>query len=229
MNIALITARGGSKGLPRKNILPLNDKPLISWTIQAALNSSCIDEVYVTTEDLEIADISVKYGAKVIPRPNILAQDETSSEPVIAQAINYLSEQNYKLDKICLLQPTSPLRTAEHINAAFQLFEKKKAFCVLSVFEPQHSAAKAYKVLDDGSITGLIFDDAPYCRRQDLPNTYQPNGGIYLFDAEQFMLNEQIPRKYVFPLIMTEEESIDIDTAADLQHAELIMKGKIND
>ena len=226
MNICLITARGGSKGLPRKNILPLNGKPLIYWTIKAAQQSKYIDAVFVSTEDGEISKISKECGALVIDRPLALAQDTTSSEPVIAHAISHLKQQGEEIEYVCLLQPTSPLRNHLHVDLAFELLIEKQASCVLSVFEPRHSAAKAYQQQADGSITGLIFPDAPYCRRQDLPKTYQPNGGIYLFSAESFMIKEQIPRLNVFPLIMTEQESIDIDTLDDLRSAETIMRGR---
>lgn len=226
MNIGLITARGGSKGLPRKNILPLDGKPLIYWTIKAAQDSTYIDAVFVSTEDSEIAKISIECGALVIDRPLELAQDTSSSEPVIAHAITSLLNAGRNIDNVCLLQPTSPLRNHLHIDSAFKLFNEKQASCVLSVFEPRHSAAKAYQQQADGSITGLLFPDAPYCRRQDLPRTYQPNGGIYLFAADSFMLNKQIPRRNVFPLIMSEQESIDIDTLDDLRAAEMIMRGK---
>ncbi|WP_064605362.1 acylneuraminate cytidylyltransferase family protein [Photobacterium sp. J15] len=228
MNIGLITARGGSKGLPRKNILELNGMPLIAWTILAAKESKNIDRVFVTTEDAEIAEVSKSYGAEIIPRPMSLAEDMTSSEPVIEHAINYLVDKDLAVDNVCLLQPTSPMRHSHHIDLAFDKFAQEKADCVLSVFEPKHSAAKAYQVEEDGSIKGLLFDDAPYCRRQDLPMTLQPNGAIYLFSAEQFIENVQIPRKHVFPLIMSENDSADIDTAEDLKDVELLMKRKQN-
>ncbi len=228
MNIALITARGGSKGLPRKNILPLQGKPLIAWTIEAAMASKSNDMVYVSTEDSEIANISREYGAKVIPRPLYLSEDATSSEPVIAHAIEYLKMNKIDVTNVCLLQPTSPLRNSNHIDSAFNLFELMNANCVLSVFEPKHSASKAYKIKEDGSITGLLFEHAPYCRRQDLPATYQPNGAIYLFSAIEFMFHERIPREKVYPFIMTENESVDIDTIDDLRDVEIMINSEKN-
>ena len=229
MNIALITARGGSKGLPRKNILQLCGKPLIAWTINAALRSNNIDHVYVSTEDEEIATISRLCGAKVIPRPMNLAEDGTSSEPVIEQSIKYLLNKQIKVQNVCLLQPTSPLRTHEHIDKAFDIYNEKKAKCVLSVFEPKHTPVKAYKRKSDGSITGLLDDNAPYSRRQDLPIAYQPNGAIYLFSSSDFLINSQIPRTSVFPFIMSEAESIDIDTQNDFYEVETIIKSKYYD
>lgn len=229
MNIALITARGGSKGLPRKNIRLINGKPLIVWTIEAALRSKNIHHVYVTTEDREIAEISCQYGATVIPRPEALAQDTTSSEPVILHALQYLSGQNVQVENLCLLQPTSPLRNQFHIDEAFHQYSVTKALCVLSVFEPKHSAAKSYKLADDGSLSGLLFDDAPYSRRQDLPVTYQPNGAIYLFSTEAFLQFNQIPRRQVYPYVMREMDSVDIDELNDLYHAEKLLQRESND
>ena len=229
MNIALITARGGSKGLPRKNIRLINGKPLIAWTIEAAVKAENIHHVYVTTEDSEIAEISCRYGATVIPRPEALAQDKTSSEPVILHALEYLAGQNVQVQNVCLLQPTSPLRSQFHIDEVFQKYSITKASCVLSVFEPKHSAAKSYKLADDGSISGLLFDDAPYSRRQDLPLTYQPNGAIYLFSVVAFLQFNQIPRRQVYPYVMSEMNSVDIDGLNDLYRAEKLLQRERND
>ena len=223
-NIALITARGGSKGLPRKNVLELNGKPLIAWSIEAAIASENIDIVYVSTEDTEIADISLEFGAEIIQRPQYLGGDTISSELVIAHAIEYLAMRKVDVLNVCLLQPTSPLRTCKHIDEAFALLKRNNAKCVLSVFEPRHSPVKSYKLNDDGTIVGMFFDSAPYCRRQDLPIALQPNGAIYLFPSSDFLLNSQIPRSGVFPLVMSELESADIDTIRDLNDVEIILK-----
>ncbi len=145
MNIGLIPARGGSKGLPRKNIIDLNGLPLIAWSINAGLNSKHLDRIYVSTEDEEIAAVAEKHGAFVIPRPMELAQDTTLSEPVFEHAIEFLKEQGIEVDKLCVLQPTSPLRTSDDVDQAFESYDKNNAKCVLSVFEPKHTAAKAIK------------------------------------------------------------------------------------
>lgn len=224
MRIGLITARGGSKGLPRKNILPLLGEPLIAWTIRAALGAKSIDAVFVSTEDAEIAAISEQYGALVIPRPAELSEDDTGSEPVIAQALEYLVARGQIVDEVFLLQPTSPLRGAHHIDAAFDLFVTEKAACVISVYEPRHSPAKAYKVRADRTLSGLVSDSAPYARRQDLPRAVQPNGAIYLFHAASFMKERQIPRAAVFPFMMSPTESVDIDTPEDFALAAQLLE-----
>lgn len=226
MIIALITARGGSKGLPRKNVLNLNGTPLIGWTIGAALGCKLIDKVYVSTEDQEIADISKLFGAEVIDRPAELASDSSSSEGVIEHTISELEAQGARLNTIVLLQPTSPLRTTQHIDDALNIYTSKSADCVISVFEPSHTPIKAYIEQEDGAITGLYSLSAPYTRRQDLPKSYQPNGAIYAFSVEKFKLNNKIPRINVFPYIMSELESADIDTKEDLAHVEQLLESR---
>jgi CMP-N-acetylneuraminic acid synthetase len=229
MRIALITARGGSKGLPRKNILPLNGLPLIAWTIKAALESGNIDYVYVSTEDDEIKGVSIELGAKIILRPVELAQDDSGSEPVIAHALEFLKVNGIETTEVFLLQPTSPMRTSQHIDEAYNLYIKKAADCVISVFEPEHSPAKAYKLNRDGTIEGLLFAGAPYSRRQDLPKSFQPNGAIYVFSSAAFMSKKLIPRTKVYPYVMNKESSIDIDTMEDLTKAELYLERISND
>lgn len=224
MNISIITARGGSKGLPRKNIQEIFGRPLLAWSIKAAQDSITVDRVYVSTEDSEIADISRSYGAEIIERPLALAQDDTGSEAVIEHALEGLAKSTLTIDNVCLLQPTSPLRTGKHIDEAFEVMVSKHANCVISVFEPRHSAAKAYKLNSDGSITGLLFDDAPYTPRQNLVETYQPNGAVYWFDANQFMIDGKIPRCSVYPYVMSEVDSVDIDTIEDFEKAEWLLK-----
>ncbi|MPY24866.1 cytidylyltransferase domain-containing protein [Shewanella sp. YLB-07] len=224
MTVALITARGGSKGLPRKNILPLNGVELIGWSIKAALQCSQIKQVFVSTEDEEIAEVSLKYGAKIIRRPEQLASDMTNSESVIEHAISWLEQQNIFCKDMVLLQPTSPLRNSKHLNEALNLFYTKSADCVISVFEPCHTPIKAYIENDDGSIIGLYNDMAPYSRRQDLPRAFQPNGAIYAFSIEKFKRKNHIPRNNVFPYIMSESDSADIDTLDDLIKVEQRMK-----
>ncbi len=226
MNIGLITARGGSKGLPRKNILKLDDKPLIAWSIEAALNSKNIDKVYVSTEDEEIANISKLFGAEIIHRPAELAADSSSSEDVIEHTITQLDAQGVRFDTIVLLQPTSPLRTAQHIDEALNIYAHQSADCVISVFEPSHTPIKAYIEQDGGSITGLYSPSAPYTRRQDLPKSYQPNGAIYAFSVDKFKLENKIPRDNVFPYIMSELESADIDTKEDLINVEQLLESR---
>lgn len=229
MTIALITARGGSKGLPRKNILPVGGTPLIGWSIKAAQESDSVVRVFVSTEDKEIADESIRLGAEVIPRPFELATDISSSEDVIKHAITFLEEQEINFETLVLLQPTSPLRTSKHIEEAIELYKRKSASSVISVFEPAHTPIKAYVEQNDGSISGLFSPNAPYSRRQDLPRAYQPNGAIYAFSVKKFKEYNQIPRTNVYPYVMSEKLSVDIDTLDDLLNVEFILKRKSNE
>lgn len=225
--VALITARGGSKGLPRKNILPLCGTPLIGWTIQAALECPYIDRVLVSTEDTEIASISKSLGAEIIERPNELATDTATSIDVLSHSIKWLEDRGESQYKgMVLLQPTSPLREAHHITEAIELYENVNANFVISVFEPSHTPIKSYIERKDGSISGLYSNDAPYQRRQDLPRAFQPNGAIYTFSISEFKLNNHFPRTKVFPYVMSEDDSADIDTLEDLVKVKEILKLK---
>ena len=224
--IALITARGGSKGLPRKNVLPLAGKPMIAWTIEAAISCSHISDVFVSTEDAEIQQISLEYGAKIIDRPAELASDTASSESVIAHAIGHFQEHGLVSNDITLLQPTSPLRNKQHLDEALSEYFSSNANCVISVFEPAHTPVKSYLLQEDGCIEGLFSASAPYTRRQDLPKAYQPNGAIYVFKQVEFLKHDCIPRNNVRPYVMSEKESADVDTIDDLRYIEALIQGK---
>ncbi|TMO23967.1 acylneuraminate cytidylyltransferase family protein [Pseudoalteromonas sp. S4741] len=220
MFIALITARGGSKGLPKKNTLLLNNKPVISWTIEAALQSSSIDRVYVSTEDDEIKKLCSNYNVEIIDRPLHLASDEASSEEVIWHAYQYFATNRVPVETVALLQPTSPLRVARDIDSAYEEYIKNDARMVVSVFEPSQSPAKAYILNGNGQLTGLYNSQAPYERRQDLPLAYQPNGAIYIFSSKEFARERKLPKRMVFPYIMSQSDSIDLDTYNDLKQIE---------
>lgn len=224
MRIALITARGGSKGLPGKNVLPLMGLPLIGWSIKAALESPLVDDCYVSSDDDKILKVSKDLGAKTILRPEYLAQDTSSSEDVIAHFITCMEEANVKIDEVLLLQPTSPIRTSEHIAESIQAFESQKADCVISVFEPKHSPAKAYQQDSEGRLKGLLSDTAPYTARQKLPKAFQPNGAIYLFKVTAFNRENGIPKNKVYPYFMSEADSVDIDDLSDFEMAESMLR-----
>ncbi|TMO54076.1 cytidylyltransferase domain-containing protein [Pseudoalteromonas phenolica] len=226
MIAALITARGGSKGLPRKNVLLLNNKPVISWTCEAALASNYIQEVYVSTEDSEIKMLSSFGGIKHIERPEELASDTASSIDVIQHALENLFNQNKEVETLVLLQPTSPLRTSNDIDEAIALYEKKHANMVISVFEPSNPPIKAYYEDKTGQLRGVFTEDAPYTRRQDLPKSYQPNGAIYVINVKSFQKNNTLPKNKVFPYVMSEALSADIDTIDDFLEIEKLMKEK---
>ena len=217
--LAVIPARGGSKRLPRKNILDFNGKPLLSWTIQAGLQSNYIDRVILSTEDNEIATIARDEGADVpFMRPEELAGDTVTTVDVILHLMNSLSGENYEY--ILLLQPTSPLRTAEHIDQAVQLLIEKNADAVIGVTEVDHPVEWTNTLPDDLSFSGFISSEVLNLRSQDLPSRYRINGALYLVDAEKlakektFFLHDNS-----YALIMDKKASIDIDDEIDFATA----------
>ncbi len=224
--IGLITARGGSKGLPRKNIRPLAGKPLIAWTIEAALNSRQLDRVIVSTDSEEIAQVAQAWGAEVpFLRPAELAQDHSDHLSVAEHAIRWL-EAN---DHICpnyllLLQPTSPFRTAADIVAAVDIARQHNAIAVIGVTRMKTHPFQARQILADGTLGEIAISDVAYMRRQALPPVYAINGAIYLNRVESLLRDRTFFPQGAYPYIMPTEHTMDIDTAWDLYVADLIMR-----
>lgn len=223
-NIAIITARGGSKGFPGKNIATLHGKPLIAWSIEAAINSCHVDDVYVTTDDNVISAVSIKHGAKVINRPAEISGDKATSDEAIAHAIEELERLNIAPTVITLLQPTSPLRDATHIDKAISLFNTKHNGVVMSGYEPEICIPKLYEVCSDSFLRPVIGPNGSFMRRQDAPRYFYPNGAIYVFKVSDFKKDMLIPRNQIVPFYMTKTESVDIDTKEDLARCEEILK-----
>lgn len=221
--IAIIPARGGSKGLPGKNTKLLHGKPLISYTIEAARAAKSITEVYVSTEDSQIAEVSRQYGASVpFLRPASLATDESAAVDAYLFHINKLeSDFGKKVDNIVVLLPTSPLRTADDIDAAIKLFAERGAESVISYTREHHPIAWHKYVNDDLRFENIWLDDA-LKNRQTMRSTFFPNGAIYVFRRS---LLEQ--RKYYsdrsYAYLMPKSRSIDIDTEEDFQLAHLYL------
>jgi CMP-N,N'-diacetyllegionaminic acid synthase len=180
--LGLITARGGSKGIPKKNLAPVAGKPLIGWTLEAAAASHCLNRTIVSTDDAKIASLCRDWGMEVpFIRPPSLAQDDSSHIPVVLHALEWLAgHDQYKPDYIMLLQPTSPLRTAGDIDAAVELAQDKKAPAVISVTEAHDHSYLVRKLNSDGSLSAFTSCDVDYPRRQSLPKAYALNGAIYL-------------------------------------------------
>jgi len=221
--IAIIPARGGSKEIPRKNIRLMSGKPLIALSIEAALKSKCIDRVVVSTEDKEIAEISREYGAEIIERPEEFAKDESSTIDAILHALEVLRAENYNPDIIVLLQPTSPLRNAEDVGSAIELFLNSDCESVVSVCEVGHPPYWCFGI-EKGYLKSLFGDEYLRMRRQDLKEVYMPNGAIYVSTPRTLYEYESFYCNHTLPYIMPPERSIDIDDATDLMLAELLMK-----
>ncbi|WP_299178380.1 acylneuraminate cytidylyltransferase family protein [uncultured Neptuniibacter sp.] len=225
--VAIIPARGGSKGVPRKNLVELNGAPLIWWSIKAALESGCIDKVIVTSDDDDILSVSHELGADVVKRPYELATDEASTLPVLRHALLSMTcEERAHYQYLILLQPTSPLRTSRHIEEAFQLIREGGGDAVISVLRRDSSPLKWF-VEKDGVLQGAVNAEFPFLRRQDLPNVCSANGAIYIIGIDEFLKNESLLTKNTLPYYMDEAVSIDIDDTTDLQKAEMIMADSI--
>jgi len=212
--LAIIPARGGSKGLPRKNILDLAGKPLIAWTIEASLKSRYINKTIVSSDDEEILAISKKYGADIIRRPDEFSTDLASSEVVVKHAIESVNE---KFDYIVLLQPTSPLRSFEDIDNAFEFLFKKNATALISVKEYNNKILKAFKEKGNGFIEGISNNQYPFTRRQDLPKVYMSNGAIYIIQVIEFNKSNSFFTDKTISYIMKDIKSLDIDNMEDLE------------
>lgn len=218
--LAIIPARGGSKGVPRKNIKNLAGKPLIVWTIEAAKKSKYIDRLILSSEDDEIIGVAQKYGCEVpFKRPDELSQDDTPSIAPILHVIEQIKDYDY----ILLLQPTSPLRTVEDIDGAIEyLFEKKATSCV-SVVEAEQSPYWMYNIVDE-KLEKIISQENIVARRQELPLAYMLNGAIYLICTKELVENKSFINQNTIAYKMSREHSLDIDTQMDFSICELLLE-----
>lgn len=218
--LAIIPARGGSKRLPRKNVLPLAGKPLINWTIEAGLNSKYIDKVLVSSDDDEILVTAEQAGAETIRRPAELAQDTSTSFDAIKHAIDNTEPYDY----IVLLQPTSPLRNGQHVDQAIEVLESKAADAVISVTSMDHSPQWANTLPADDSMVGFLREETVNLRSQDLAAHYRLNGAIYICRNDKFLAaGSFFLSKNVYAYKMAEADSVDIDTEMDFRWAEFVL------
>ena len=224
-NIAIIPARSGSKGLPDKNIKPLNGKPLMVYSIEAALTSGCFDEVMVSTDSAEYASIAKRYGASVpFLRNPKTSTDVASSWDAVEEVIYGYRALGQVYDTFCLLQPTSPLRTAADIKAAYRLYEDESAFAVISVCEAEHSPLWCGHLPANHEFIDFIKPEAMK-RRQDVDRYYRLNGAIYIVNIEMFKNDRELYHEGSFAYIMPQNRSVDIDTEIDFKLAEVLLKG----
>jgi CMP-N,N'-diacetyllegionaminic acid synthase len=228
-NLAIIPARSGSKGLKDKNIRPLNGKPLMAYTIEAAIESGVFDKVVVSTDSQIYAEIAKDYGAEVpFLRPEHLAGDSVATNDVIFDLLQKLKTAGFKFDSIMILQPTSPLRTSEDIKKAMDLLLEKKANAVVSVCETEHSPLYTATIPDDLRMDGFIKPDIAF-RRQDLPKYYRLNGALYLTKIDYFHKYGDLYKEECYAYIMDKQKSIDIDDAFDFLLAEVVIKIELNE
>jgi CMP-N,N'-diacetyllegionaminic acid synthase len=222
--LAIIPARGGSKTIPRKNLRLLHGKPLIAHSIGTALKSRSIDRVTVSTEDHEIAEISKKYGAEVIERPEELARDDSPTIGAVLHALDFLEKQGYMPDVVVLLEPTSPLRNVEDIDNAIQLLLNSDCESIVSVCEVGHSPYWMHEI-KDGYLKPLFDKKYVEMMRQDLPKIYMPNGAVCVSTPGNLRRFRSFYTNKILPCVMPIERSVDIDTEMDLELAEAILNG----
>jgi len=225
MNIlAVIPARGGSKGIPKKNIKLLGGKPLIYYSIEAGKKATMIDKVVVSTDSKEIASTAKKYGAEVIDRPSELAKDESPTEPSLIHAVKELERSGYKADYIVLLQPTSPLRDPIDIDNSIKKLLEEKSDSLLSVQLNKHFLWKEEK----GKVIPVNYDFLSRPRRQDRDLEFLENGSIYVTKYNILLSRNSRLGGKVSYYVMDELNSIEIDSRFDFWLIENILKEGLN-
>ena len=224
--LAIIPARGGSKGIQRKNIKSLAGKPLIAWTIEEAKKSKYIDRLILSSEDQEIMKVAKELGCEVpFIRPMELAQDDTPGVETVVHAINTLKE---KYDYVCLLQPTSPLRGNEDLDDCIQKFVHTNSFSCASITKTSISPYWMYKLGGKNRLMPLFPSLHETSNRQDLPETYLLNGAIYVVDSKWFLKNKSFINNSTMPYLMELCNSIDIDSELDFITCEILLKQRLN-
>ena len=224
--LGVITARGGSKGVPRKNVRLLHGKPLLAWTAEAALASRRLSRVILTTDDEEIARVGAEAGIEVpFLRPAELAQDATPTLPVLQHAVGVLEEAGSRFDAICLLQPTNPLRTAEIIDGCIGLFESSGADSVVTMLPVPHEYNPHWVYFEDagGRMRLATGEAAPLPRRQMLPAAWHREGSVYVVRRDVLMDGNSLYGETLSGYRMDPELSVNIDAIEDFHRAERMM------
>lgn len=229
--LAVIPARGGSKGVPRKNIRVVCGKPLIAYTIETALAAEHLfRRILVSTDDPEIAQLSRSYGAEVpFLRPADLANDKAPMIPVLQHAVRFAEQDdNIQFDWVCLLQPTEPFRTVEDIEQALSLAQTSECDSVISVVQVLSVHPILMKRIHAGCLVPYCIDEPEGTRRQDYqPPAYMRNGAIYLTRRDVLMKRSSIWGDVIRPYIMPPERSVGVDSELDLKLVELLMRKQI--
>ena len=228
--LAIVPARGGSKGLPGKNIRPLLGKPLIAYTIEAALRAKSLGRVIVSTDDPKTAAIAESFGAEIpFLRPAELARDDTPTLDVVDHVLaNLRTSQSYEPEIVLVLQPTSPLRRSEDIDRAVAKLESTAADSVVSLCIVDHNPHWMIRLQGD-RVFPFVDDGQEYVRRQDLPAVYRKNGAIYATRAEVIVNQRRLLGEDTRGYVMDPESSIDIDTASDMKIASFLMQKRQNE
>lgn len=227
--LGVITARGGSKSVPRKNVRPLCGKPLLRYAAEAALGARHLSRVVLSTEDEEIAELGRRYGVEVpFMRPVELAGDTTPTLPVLQHAVASLEEADDRFDAVCLLQPTNPLRRSEHIDQCIEMLERTGADAVVTVLRvpPEHNPHWVY-VEDGGGFLRLATGESqPIPQRQDLPAAYHREGSVYVTRRDVLMDEDSLYGERLLGYELQAETCVNIDDWDDWKRAEKLMTGQ---
>lgn len=222
--LAIIPARSGSMGLADKNILPVLGKPLIAYTIEAAIHSKCFDVVFVSTDSRRYAEIAIEYGANAsFLRSEATASNSASTWDAVREVLARFKDRSETFDVITLLQPTSPLRNSTDIQYAMKLFDEKDAIFVESVCEMEHSPLWSNTLDETLSLKDFIKPENNI-RRQLLPKYYRENGAIYIIRAKNLDNLDYLYLDGSYAYIMPAERSIDIDDSVDMKIAKIMLK-----
>lgn len=225
--LAIVTARGGSKGVHRKNLRLLGGKPLLGWTAEAAHQATRITRTILSTEDEEIATVGRQLGLDVpFLRPTELATDNTPTLPVLQHAVRWLEAHGEQFDAVCLLQPTSPLRAAADIDACIELLDQSKADAVVSVapVPPEHNPHWVYFAdTESGELRLATGEATPISRRQDLPPAYHRDGSIFVTRRDVLIDGNSMYGTHLVGHLST-SRALDLDTLDDWERAEALLK-----
>ncbi len=226
--LAIVPARGGSKRLPHKNLLPFHGKPLISWTIEAGYKSSLVDKVVVSTEDEDIKNIALDFGIDIVDRPQELATDDAQVVDVLAHAVNVLETRGEYFTWLLLLQPTSPLRNVFHINEAFKMIEKNHGAGAVSVSAAECPIEWLGHLSDDGFMDSYFEEAKLGTSSRMVTPSYKVNGAIYASRMDLFLEEKTMfLKKGIVAYVMERDESIDIDDKHDFEVAQFLMAKKL--
>ncbi len=223
--LAVIPARGGSKGLPRKNVLEISGKPLIAWTAGEAKKARGITRLICSTEDDEIAAAAAAAGCEVpFKRPPELASDTARTAQVVMHAVKFFENKGERFDAVMCLQCTTPLRTSSDIEAAIKLYEGSGAKSLVSVCEVSESPYWMYTIDAGGKLSKLIDSDYSSQSRQGHPKVFRPNGAIYLIDIQAFERTGSFYDPVPVAFVMDVRNSVDIDYEIEFKLAECLLK-----
>lgn len=229
--LAIVTARAGSKGVPRKNLRVLGGRPLVAWSVDAGVASTSIDVVVVSTDSPEIRDAAAAAGAEgPFLRPAELATDDAQQEDAVLHAMDWYEERQGAFDLVCLLEPTSPFRRAVSLERGFALLdERADAEAVFSVARCEHSPLYARPLPADGLMRDWVDDDVRWANRQELPDLYRPVGAVVVSRWHAFRRERTFLHDRTLALVVDEIEAVEIDTPLDFALAETIADRRLHE